>query len=194
MLREGLVRLQDDLFGTRLMRGVVAPGGVRRDVAPGGLDRLRTHLDRFDKEFGRLITLLIDAGSFTDRVDGTGILTTQAARDLGIVGLAARASGLDTDFRRDHPHGGYDAVRFDVPVETEETCGRGSWCARVRWSSPWQSCARPSSGCRRRPRARSPCRSRSSCRQTRSRSAGRKRGAGRAFTWSPRTSGAESRA
>ncbi len=37
VLREGLVRLQDDLFGTRLMRGIVAPGGVRRDVAPGGL-------------------------------------------------------------------------------------------------------------------------------------------------------------
>jgi len=32
-------------------------------------------------------------------------------------GLAARASGLDEDLRRDHPHDAYDALRFEVPVE-----------------------------------------------------------------------------
>jgi Ni,Fe-hydrogenase III large subunit len=50
-------------------------------------------------------------------VDGTGILTVQAARDLGIVGMAARASGVDTDFRRDHPHDAYEGLHFEVPVE-----------------------------------------------------------------------------
>ena len=116
-LREGLVRLQDELFGTRLMRGAIALGGLKRDVLPEGYDALRRYLDRFEKEFDDLITLLIDAGSFTDRVDGTGILTQQAARDLGIVGMAARASGVDTDFRRDHPHDAYEDLRFEVPVE-----------------------------------------------------------------------------
>jgi Ni,Fe-hydrogenase III large subunit len=75
------------------------------------------HLRAFEKEFDELITLLIDAGTFTDRVDGTGILANQAARDLGIVGMAARASGVDADFRRDHPHDAYETVRFEVPVE-----------------------------------------------------------------------------
>ncbi len=116
-LREGLVRVQDELFGTRLLRGVVALGGVRRDVLPEGLDILRRYLDRFEKEFDDVISVLIDAGSFTDRIDGTGVLTEQAARDLGIVGMAARASGVDTDFRRDHPHDGYEGLRFEVPVE-----------------------------------------------------------------------------
>jgi Ni,Fe-hydrogenase III large subunit/Ni,Fe-hydrogenase III component G len=116
-LREGLVRLQDQLFGTRLLRGCISLGGVRRDLSPQGLDALARHLRGFEKEFDELITLLIDAGTFTDRVDGTGILTQQAARDLGVVGIAARASGIDTDFRRDHPHDGYVDVRFDVPIE-----------------------------------------------------------------------------
>jgi Ni,Fe-hydrogenase III large subunit/Ni,Fe-hydrogenase III component G len=116
-LREGLVRLQDELFGTRLMRGAVALGGVKRDVSSEGSDALRRHLDGFEREFDDLITLLIDAGSFTDRVDGTGTLTQQAAQDLGIVGMAARASGLDTDFRRDHPHDAYEGLRFNVAVE-----------------------------------------------------------------------------
>jgi Ni,Fe-hydrogenase III large subunit/Ni,Fe-hydrogenase III component G len=116
-LREGLVRLQDALFGTRLMRGAVALGGLKRDVPPQGLDALRKHLDGFETAFDDLITSLIDSGTFTDRVDGTGILTQQTARDLGIVGIAARASGLDMDLRRDHPHDAYEGVRFEVPVE-----------------------------------------------------------------------------
>jgi Ni,Fe-hydrogenase III large subunit/Ni,Fe-hydrogenase III component G len=117
VMREGLVRLQAQVFGTRLLRGTVALGGVTRDLPPQGRDVLRAHLRSFEKEFDDLITLLIDAGTFTDRVDGTGILSNQAARDLGIVGMAARASGVDADFRRDHPHDGYEGLRFEVPVE-----------------------------------------------------------------------------
>ena len=60
---------------------------------------------------------MIDSGTFTDRVDGTGILGAQAARDLGVVGMAARASGLDLDLRRDQPHDAYASLRFQVPVE-----------------------------------------------------------------------------
>jgi len=117
VLRERLLRQQDQLFGTRLMRGVVELGGLRRDVSPQGLDALRQHLEGFEKEFDDLITSLIDSGTFTDRVDGTGILPQQAARDLGMVGPAARASGVDVDLRRDHPHDGYERLRFEVPVE-----------------------------------------------------------------------------
>jgi Ni,Fe-hydrogenase III large subunit len=116
-LREELVRLQDRLFGTRLLRGTIGLGGVRRDLPPQERDVLRAHLYRFDEQFGSLIRLLIDAGTFTDRVDATGILTNRAARDLGIVGMAARASGVDADFRRDHPHDAYAGLRFLVPVE-----------------------------------------------------------------------------
>jgi Ni,Fe-hydrogenase III large subunit/Ni,Fe-hydrogenase III component G len=116
-LREGLVRLMDELLGTRLLRGTVALGGVKRDLSPSGMDALREHLRRFEREFDDLIRLLIDAGTFTDRVDGTGILAHQAARDLGVVGVAARASGVDADMRRDHPHDAYEDLKFQVPVE-----------------------------------------------------------------------------
>jgi Ni,Fe-hydrogenase III large subunit len=90
---------------------------VRRDLLPEGRELLRAQLGGFEKEFDRLVALLVDAGTFTDRVDGTGILTHQAARDLGIVGVPARASGIDADLRRDHPHDAYAGVRFLVPVE-----------------------------------------------------------------------------
>jgi Ni,Fe-hydrogenase III large subunit len=116
-LRERLLRQQERLFGRRLLRGSVALGGVKREPPPGALDALRRHLDAFDKDFGDLITSLIDSGTFTDRVDRTGVLSAQAARDLGMVGPAARASGQDLDLRRDHPHDVYQSLRFEVPVE-----------------------------------------------------------------------------
>jgi Ni,Fe-hydrogenase III large subunit len=75
------------------------------------------HLDRLEREFDALVTLLIDSGTFTDRVDGTGVLGEQVARDLGVVGLAARASGLELDLRRDQTHDANSDFRFRIPVE-----------------------------------------------------------------------------
>jgi Ni,Fe-hydrogenase III large subunit/Ni,Fe-hydrogenase III component G len=117
VLREGLVCVQERLFGSRVLRGTVGLGGVKRDLTLGRRKELAAHLDGFEREFDDLVTLLIDSGTFTDRVDGTGVLALQAARDLGVVGLAARASGLDLDLRRDQPHDAYAALRFQVPVE-----------------------------------------------------------------------------
>jgi Ni,Fe-hydrogenase III large subunit/Ni,Fe-hydrogenase III component G len=116
--RERLVSLHERLFGSRLLRGTVALGGVKRDLSPAGRDELLAHLRRLESDFASLVGLMIDSGSFTDRVDGTGTLPAEAARDLGVAGLAARASGIDEDLRRDHPHDAYDALRFEVPVET----------------------------------------------------------------------------
>jgi Ni,Fe-hydrogenase III large subunit len=117
VLREGLVALQERLLGSRLLRGTVGLGGVKRDLTLDGRRELMLHLDRLEGEFDDLVTLLIDSGTFTDRVDDTGILDADAARALGVVGLAARASGLDLDLRRDQPHDAYAAFRFQVPVE-----------------------------------------------------------------------------
>jgi Ni,Fe-hydrogenase III large subunit/Ni,Fe-hydrogenase III component G len=116
-LREGLVRVHEGVFGSRLLRGTVALGGVTRDLAPAGRDELRQHLRTLEPAFDELVTVLIDAGTFTDRVDGTGVLTSRAARDLGIVGMPARASGIDADLRRDHAHDAYASLHFDIPVE-----------------------------------------------------------------------------
>jgi Ni,Fe-hydrogenase III large subunit/Ni,Fe-hydrogenase III component G len=116
-MRERLVRLHERLFGTRLLRGTIALGGVKTDLSDSGCRELREHLLALEREFDHLIKTLIDAGTFTDRVDATGVLTHQVARDLGIVGVAARASRVDGDLRRDLPHDGYEGLQFEVPLE-----------------------------------------------------------------------------
>jgi Ni,Fe-hydrogenase III large subunit/Ni,Fe-hydrogenase III component G len=116
-LREGLVRMNERLFGSRLLRGTVALGGVKCDLTRGRSREILAHLERLEREFDDLVTLLIDSGTFTDRVDGTGVLERPVARDLGVVGIAGRASGLDLDLRRDQPHDAYAGLRFVVAVE-----------------------------------------------------------------------------
>jgi Ni,Fe-hydrogenase III large subunit/Ni,Fe-hydrogenase III component G len=116
-LREGLVGMHERLFCSRLLRGTVALGGVKHDLTRPRVQELLAHLDVLDRGFSDLVTALIDSGTFTDRVDGTGILAKGVARDLGVVGIAARASGLDLDLRRDQPHDAYSGLHFEVPVE-----------------------------------------------------------------------------
>ena len=53
-----------------------------------------------------------------DRVDKTGILKKKTAADLGIVGLAARASGIPMDLRNTVP-GVYASANFNLIKEEE---------------------------------------------------------------------------
>jgi len=48
------------------------------------------------------------------RTQGVGILTREKAIAYGALGPTARASGVDIDVRRDHPHAAYGMVDFDV--------------------------------------------------------------------------------
>jgi Ni,Fe-hydrogenase III large subunit len=53
-----------------------------------------------------------------DRLEGTGTLNTELAKDHGVLGYVGRASGLDIDARRDHPFAAYSQLDFRVPVYT----------------------------------------------------------------------------
>ncbi|HWJ02550.1 MAG TPA: NADH-quinone oxidoreductase subunit F, partial [Verrucomicrobiae bacterium] len=43
-------------------------------------------------------------------------LSPETVKDLGVVGPAARAAGVDCDTRRDHPHLAYSQTQFEVVV------------------------------------------------------------------------------
>jgi Ni,Fe-hydrogenase III large subunit len=59
---------------------------------------------------------LLGTNSFVDRLEATGILTDEQARRLALVGPLARAAGVDTDVRRDHPVAPYHERVPAVPV------------------------------------------------------------------------------
>ena len=113
-IRERLLRLNKQVTGNRLLRGGIVPGGVGCDL-PAGLD-LRSDLEAALEDFGEIVALALDNTLVRDRLEGTGRLTTRTARDHGVLGYVARASGLDADVRRDHPFAAYSGLDFKVPV------------------------------------------------------------------------------
>jgi Ni,Fe-hydrogenase III large subunit/Ni,Fe-hydrogenase III component G len=118
-LREFILGVNEELTGSRLLRGVVCPGGVRHDWQQQQIDDCSDALELFEAEFGDLMQIVDGSDSTRDRLEHTGILHPDKARDLGIVGVAGRASGVDRDLRRDHPYAAYGEVPFNVPVYQE---------------------------------------------------------------------------
>jgi Ni,Fe-hydrogenase III large subunit/Ni,Fe-hydrogenase III component G len=116
ILKERLMQMNERVSGHRYLFGVNSPGGVRRDLAEQHtVDILKT-LKEIEKEFASLTGMIEDSNSNMDRLEGAGLLSYQDARDHSVVGPAGRASGINRDCRRDHPHAAYDRVRFSVPV------------------------------------------------------------------------------
>jgi len=115
-LKEMLVNLNEELTGNRLLRSMVCVGGVRRNWDALQLVSLRAAIDAFASEFQDLVALIDSSESTRDRLEQTGVLRPEKAKDLGIVGVAGRASGMDLDVRRDHPYAAYGRYSFRVPV------------------------------------------------------------------------------
>jgi Ni,Fe-hydrogenase III large subunit/Ni,Fe-hydrogenase III component G len=115
-LKEMLFTATEQLAGNRLLRGMVCLGGVRRDWRAGQVDSLCDVVEAFAREFQDLVALIHSSESTHDRLEHTGILKPEIATDLGIVGVAGRASGIDGDVRRDHPYAAYPRFSFQVPV------------------------------------------------------------------------------
>jgi Ni,Fe-hydrogenase III large subunit/Ni,Fe-hydrogenase III component G len=115
-LKEMLVTLNEQLSGNRYLRGMVCVGGVRRGWDSAQLASLRTAIADFTNQFQDLVALVDSSESTRDRLEQTGVLRPEKAKDLGIVGVAGRASGMDLDVRRDHPYAAYGRYSFRVPV------------------------------------------------------------------------------
>ncbi len=113
-IRERLLRLNRWLTGNRLLRGGIVPGGVGHDL-PADLD-LRGELQAALQDFDEIVGLALENTLVMDRLEGTGQLLPRIARDHGVLGYVARASGIDADVRRDHPFAAYGSLEVRVPV------------------------------------------------------------------------------
>ncbi|HTV44579.1 MAG TPA: NADH-quinone oxidoreductase subunit C [Stellaceae bacterium] len=113
-LEERLKQLNGRLTGSRLLRGLLTAGGLRRDLSPEGW--LATALTALRPEIDSYLARLLTTGSHLDRLITTGMLDRQTALDQGATGPVARASGLDQDLRRDRPYAAYDALSTSIPL------------------------------------------------------------------------------
>ena len=116
LLEERAKQINGQLTGNRFLRGLLIPGGLRRDVDPKPW--LSDALEALRAEIAAYATMLENTNSHLDRLITTGVLTRQVAFDQGATGPIERASGLDRDLRRDHPYAAYGELPLTVPVKT----------------------------------------------------------------------------
>jgi Ni,Fe-hydrogenase III large subunit/Ni,Fe-hydrogenase III component G len=105
-IRERLLRVNDMVTGHRLLRGAIHPGGtiIRALPDPGELAAVSA-------DIAEVVALALGHSVVRDRFAGTAVLPAPQAAGLGTLGYVARASGLDTDARCDHPLPGIEFPR-----------------------------------------------------------------------------------
>ncbi len=124
-LREKLLSLNREITGHRLLRGGIFPGGTKVVRLP-----TQKELEDIENQFEDLVKQSSGNTLVMERFNGTAILESSHARELGVVGIAAKASGISFDARVAHPfielgenfkvmvHGRGDVLaRFNVRVD-----------------------------------------------------------------------------
>ena len=125
-LKEDLLRVNACVLGARYPMDAVVTGGVARDIDAAGCELLLAHGEALARELGALRAIYDEHAGMQDRFIGCGCVSTALALQLGLTGLAARASGLPHDLRCDLPVAPYPAVGVTRAVDTD-----GDVAARV---------------------------------------------------------------
>jgi Ni,Fe-hydrogenase III large subunit len=117
LLEERAKQINGRLTGSRFLRSLLIPGGLRRDLDPKPW--LGDALESLRREIAAYTSMLENTNSHLDRLITTGILNQKVAFDQGATGPIQRASGFDRDLRRDHPYAAYGDLPLTVPVKTD---------------------------------------------------------------------------
>lgn len=129
-IRGDFLNLTALICGNRFGRRLVTPGGCGFDLEPERAQRLRAGLDRAMDDLEHAAAWFWDSATVRARFEGVGVVSDREAREIGLVGPAARACGLVRDVRYDHPAGWHRLAQVPVAVwPGGDVLAR----ARVRW-------------------------------------------------------------
>ena len=102
-LKELLLRACADAFGERYLMGAIVPGGTRANLTSIDAQALQSALASIAGEVIVLRTVYDEHEGVRDRFNGAGTVAPDLAAQLGLTGLAGRASGQAFDLRTDRP-------------------------------------------------------------------------------------------
>ena len=92
-LKENLLRTNHAAFGHRMLMDIVVPGGIACDLAPQHTRAMRAECTVLEREIGILRGIYDEHAGLQDRFRNCGRVSPELAAQLGLTGMAARASG-----------------------------------------------------------------------------------------------------
>ena len=108
-LRTKVINTTMAICGNRFGRGLFTIGGVHYDISSPLQDKILSMINELDDSVLLAGEVLFSSASTLERFEKTGIVEKETAMEIGMVGPAARASGVSIDIRSDHPFGGYES-------------------------------------------------------------------------------------
>ena len=90
-----------EFSGSRFGRGLINVGGVNFDIDNEKIERAIKTFEKVEKDVERMVKTMLKNTSVMSRLEKTGTVNIEKAREIGLVGMAARACGLNLDSRFD---------------------------------------------------------------------------------------------
>lgn len=126
-LKELWLRLNATTFKHRLMMDCIIPGGVTIDLTTKNYKEMCEQIASFKQELHELLFIFEAHSGLHHRIKTTGVLTSEQAKHLGVLGYVGRASGQKLDLRSDLAYAPYDKLKLQIP-----TSNAGDVLARLR--------------------------------------------------------------
>jgi Ni,Fe-hydrogenase III large subunit len=129
-IRGDFLNMSAVLCGSRFSRGLLRPGGTGFDCSQEQADDLLQRLAAARADLTNAVDLIWSTPSVLARLENTGIVSADAAKELALTGPPARACGLAMDVRQDFPYGIYQMSQIPVvTAKSGDVYGR----TLVRW-------------------------------------------------------------
>lgn len=128
-LKENMLRLNAEIFGHRYLMDIITPSGVHTDLSKSAINTLQKEVTTLGKEISTLRIIYAEHDGLQDRFLTTGTVSPALAKQLGLLGMAARASGQPLDLRLKLAYSPYNDPNLSVQSTTEM---EGDVAARVK--------------------------------------------------------------
>ncbi len=106
-----------EITGSRFGRGLIDVGGVNFDIDEALSSKIIEMLEGVAKTVDRTTKVMLNSPTVISRLERTGVVSTETAKALGAVGMAARASGVDIDSRFDLNDKWYTSLNLVKPFK-----------------------------------------------------------------------------
>jgi NADH-quinone oxidoreductase subunit D len=114
--REEIRDLFEEVCGARMTHAYMRIGGVREDIPPGFLGKLKDFTSSFPARIDEYERLISRNPIFLRRARGVGSISAEQAIAWSLSGPTLRGSGVEWDLRKAEPYAAYGELDFDVPT------------------------------------------------------------------------------